>query len=141
VTTTPDLADVKEAVRSAAAAIIDAFGAERVRVIPDGQGSAWVEISDVELGETYTADTTFVIFLLPFNLPGADVYPLLVRRDLERRDGQGLGEGFAATDLQWPGDEQPRQVTQVSRRTRRSDFARQTALQKVDKVLEWVRTR
>src|SRR5262249_21315168 len=123
------------------AEIIDAFGAERVRVVPDGQGGAWVEISDVELGGAYTTETTFVIFLLPFNLPGADVYPLFVRRDLERRDRQGLGEGFAATDVQRPGDEQPRPVTQVSRRTRRSDFTRQSALQKIEKVLEWVRTR
>lgn len=142
-TTTPDVADLKAAVRTAATAIIDAYGAERVRLVADGQGGGWIEIADVNLGTNYTAATrtTFVVCLLPFNLPGADVYPLFVRRDLERADGQGLGEGFAATELSWPGDDQPRPVTQVSRRTRRSDFTRQTALQKIEKVLDWIRAR
>jgi len=44
-----------------------------VLVVPDGQGGAWAEIDQVELGETYIQPTTFFVFLLPFNLPGADI--------------------------------------------------------------------
>jgi hypothetical protein len=132
---------MKEAVQTALAAIVERYGAERVRAVPDGQGGAWVEISDVDLGDSYTPTTTFVIVLLPFNLPNADVYPMHVRADLNRTDGAGLGEGFSATSVSWPGDPQPRPVTQVSRRTRRSDFTRQTALQKIEKVIDWIRTR
>ena len=139
--TTPEQAVLKEAVSIALAGMTAAFGFDRTRSIPDGQGGAWVEIAEVELGDRYQGGSTFVIFLLPFNLPGADIYPLFVRRDLSRSDGQGLGEGFAATDLSWPGDPLPRPVTQVSRRTRANAFTMQTPLQKVEKVLHWIRTR
>lgn len=132
---------MKEAVQTALAAIIERYGADRVRAVPDGQGGAWVEIRGVGLGDTYSQGTTSAIVLLPFNLPNADVYPMCIRADLTRRDGGALGEGFSATSLSWPGDEQPRAVTQVSRRTRRSDFTRQTPLQKVEKVIDWIRTR
>jgi hypothetical protein len=132
---------MKDAVLAGLAEITAAYGAEKVRAVPDGQGGAWVEIADVELGELYAQPTTFAVCLLPFNLPNADVYPILVRHDLTRRDGNGLGESFAATQLSWPGDPQPRPVTQVSRRTRRSEFTLQTPAQKIEKVLDWVRTR
>lgn len=132
---------MKEAVETALAAIVERYGAERVRAVPDGQGGAWVEISDVDLGETYAQATTSAIVLLPFNLPNADVYPMYVCRELSRRDGAALGEGFGTTEVSWPGDAQPRPVTQVSRRTRRNDFARQTPLQKIEKVIDWIRTR
>jgi len=132
---------MKEAVQAALAAIVERYGAEQVRAVPDGQGGAWIEISGIDLSDTYTQVTTFAIVLLPFNLPNADVYPMSVRADLTRSDGTALGEGFSATSLSWPGEAQPRAVTQVSRRTRRSDFTRQTPLQKVEKVIEWIRTR
>ena len=132
---------MKEAVLAALTEITAAYGAHGVRVVPDDQGGAWIEITDVDLGATYSEPTSFVICLLPFNLPNADVYPLFVRHDLARADGNGLGEGFNATPLNWPGEPHQRAVTQVSRRTRRSDFTRQTALQKIDKVLDWIRTR
>lgn len=131
---------MKEAVQAALADITAAYEGG-VRVVPDGQGGAWIEISDVDLGATYSEPASFVICLLPFNLPNADVYPIYVRHDLARADGSGLGDGFAATRLKWPGEANQRPVIQVSRRTRRSDFTRQTALQKIDKVLEWIRTR
>ncbi len=126
---------------AAVAAITEAYGADKVRVVPDDQGGAWIEIADVELGDPYAQDTTFVICLLPFTLPVADVYPLFVRHDLTRYDGNGLGDAFGATEVNWPGDPQPRPATQVSRRTRRGEFTLQTPLQKIEKVLDWVRTR
>jgi hypothetical protein len=136
--TTPDLAAVKQAVKESLDEILLGWGAERVRVVPDGQGGAWIEIFGAELGDPYIQDDTFVICLLPFNLPAADIYPLFVRRDLSRRDGQALGPGFALTEVAWPGDPQPRPIVQVSRRTR-GGFTLQTPRQKIDKVLEWVR--
>ena len=89
---------MKEAVQAALADITAAYG-EGVRVVPDQQGGAWIEIPDVDLGATYTEPASFVICLLPFNLPNADVYPLFVRHDLARADGNGLGDGFGATAL------------------------------------------
>src|SRR5687768_11603623 len=104
-----------------------------MRVVPDGQGGAWVEFTNMPLGPPYAQDATFVVVLLPFNLPGSDIYPMFVRDDLSRLDGQPPGQSFQVTQLAWPGDPEPRPVVQVSRRTRGS-FAAQTAAQKVSKV-------
>lgn len=115
----------------------EAFPSVSLRVLPDTQGGAWVEMVDVPIGLPYVQATSFVVFLLPFNLPGTDIYPFFARPDLSRLDGAALGSAFQLTQLSWPGDSQPRPVVQVSRRTRAA-FAMQTAPQKVTKVLDWL---
>jgi hypothetical protein len=131
---------MKEAVERGVAEISDAYGTDHVRVVPDDQGGAWVEVADLDLGAPYLQDTTFLVCLLPFNLPAADVYPMFVRPDLTRADGPALGDGFQVTQLSWPGEPQPRAVVQVSRRTR-GDFTAQTPAHKIEKVLDWIRSR
>lgn len=133
--------DLKNAVRGAVSELRSQYGEGHVREIPDGQGGAWVEVDELQLGDAYVQDTTFLVCLLPFNLPNADVYPAFVRHDLTRADGQPLGEGFQLTQLQLPGDGQPRPVVQVSRRTREGLFVQQTPAQKIEKVLAWIRSR
>lgn len=132
---------LKGAVSEAIVAVRAQYGEDKVREIPDGQGGAWVEIDEVELGAAYLEGTSFLVCLLPFNLPNADVYPLFLRPDLARTDGQPLGEGFQVTQVSLPGENRPRSVVQVSRRTREGLFMQQTAGQKVEKVLAWVRSR
>ena len=74
--TTPEtLLALKSAVVGAIAALRAAYGDDRIRIIPDGQGGAWVEILEVEIGDAYLQETTFVVFLLPFNLPGQTSTP------------------------------------------------------------------
>jgi hypothetical protein len=142
VTTTPDgRIALKSAVDSALEQLRTAYGEDRVLAVGDGQGGAWVELVDVELSGTYVQSTTFVVFLLPFNLPGADIYPMFVRDDLTRRDDAPFGDGVQRTTLSWPGQPPQRPVIQISRRTRGGAFTAQTAVQKVEKVLEWLRTR
>lgn len=131
---------MKEAVERGVAEISGAYGDDHVRVVPDHQGGAWVEISDLDLGVPYLQDSTFLVCLLPFNLPSADIYPIFVRADLARADGRPLGTGFSVAQVSWPGDPQPRATVQVSRRTV-GDFAAQTPLQKIEKVLDWIRSR
>ena len=139
-TTTPDvLAGLKASVKAALDSLDAAFPSVSRRVVPDGQGGAWVEYIDMPLGAPFAQDSTFVVFLLPFNLPGSDIYPMFVRPDLTRADRQSLGQAFQATQLSWPAEPVPRPVVQVSRRTRGS-FAAQTAAQKLVKVLEWMLT-
>jgi hypothetical protein len=129
---------LKSAVSAALESLAEAFDDVERRVVPDGQGGAWVELLDVPLGTPYVQTSTFAVFLLPFNLPGSDIYPLFVRADLSRIDGQQLAQAFQVTQLTWPGETTTRPVVQVSRRTRGS-FAAQTAAQKVAKVLNWMR--
>lgn len=132
---------LKQAVGCGAAEIMTAYGSGRVRVVEDGQGGAWVEVTGLDPGKSYEQTETFLVCLLPFNLPNADIYPMFVRHDLSRTDGGSLGEGFQSTSLTWPGDSQARPVVQLSRRTRNNAFTAQTAVQKLEKVLEWLRTR
>ena len=130
---------LKNAVRSAVELLQKANPSTALRVVPDAQGGAWIEMLDVTFGPTYVQGSSFVIFLLPFNLPGSDIYPFFVRPDLARVEGAPLGPAFQCTQLSWPGDLTPRPVLQVSRRTRGA-FATQTAPHKVAKVLDWIRT-
>jgi len=140
VTTTPELpADLKVAVRTAIGELAASCGTLISRILGDGQGGAWVELTGVDPGLGFTQDETFVIFLLPFNLPGADVYPMFVRPDLSRVNGEPLGPAMQPTSLAWPGEPSQRAVIQISRRTRGA-FATQTAAQKVAKVLAWLRS-
>lgn len=132
---------LKASVQEALSTITAAHPDWALRVIPDGQGGAWIEAMQVALEPPYAQPDTFLVFLLPFNLPGSDIYPMFLRADLSRLDGQPLGEGFQPTQLSWPGQPDARPVVQVSRRTRGSAFTSQTAAQKVDKVLQWVQTR
>jgi hypothetical protein len=134
------VAEFKEAVANGIAEITASYGSDNVRAVPDGQGGAWVEIKTVALGMPYEQDNTFLICQLQFTLPAADVYPMFLRGDLSRADKLAHGQGFSATQLNWPGAEQPTPVTQVSRRTQ-GDFTAQTPLQKIEKVLGWIRSR
>jgi hypothetical protein len=140
VTTTPDTTPLlKGPVRSAIELLQRAYPSTALRVVPDAQGGAWIEMLDVPFGSPYAQSSSFVIFLLPFNLPGSDIYPFFVRPDFARVDGAALGPCFQPTQLSWPGDPAPRPVVQVSRRTRGA-FSTQTAPHKVAKVLDWMRT-
>jgi hypothetical protein len=140
VTTTPE-ATAKTAVQQAYEDIKAAFPDFTASATPDGQGGLWVELTGVRLGAPYAQTETFLAFLLPFNLPGGDIYPMFMRPDLSRLDGSPLGDGFARTQLQRTAEDQPRDVTQISRRTRGNNYALQTAPQKVTKVLDWVMIR
>ncbi len=140
-TTTPETT-IKAAVREALATLEVAYPEVEIATTPDGQGGLWVEFAAIPLAPIYVQDSTFLVFNLPFNLPGGDIYPMFVREDLARADEQPLGEGFAAVPLQWPPNTSTqRQVTQLSRRTRSNAFTAQTAAQKVAKVLYWLETR
>ena len=140
-TTTPEVT-TKSAVREALATLEIAYPGVQISTTPDGQGGLWVEFAEIPLGATYIQKSTFLVFNLPFNLPGGDIYPLFVREDLARVDGSPLGEGFASVQLQWPPcSSTQRQATQLSRRTRGNAFTAQTAAQKVAKVLHWLETR
>lgn len=108
---------------------------ENVVAEEDGEGGAYVKISDVALAEIYVQPNTWVGFRIPFQYPQADVYPHFVRPDLARRDGRPLGE--AMTSSQWRSDG----AIQISRRSSRRDGALETALIKLDKVIEWLRRR
>jgi hypothetical protein len=106
-----------------------------VTVREDGQGGANVIVEHVTLEGPYIQDETWIGFQITFQYPYSDVYPHFVRGDLARADGAGLGEGMSLT--QYEG----RSAVQVSRRSNHLNPATDTALIKLLKVLDWLRSR
>lgn len=100
----------------------------------DGTGGAWVTVDPVSVGPAYEQATSWIAFQITFPYPEADVYPLFVRHDLRRKDGQGHGEGIQS--VAWGPRGEP--GTQLSRRSSRLDPQIDTAATKVLKVLKWL---
>ena len=98
-----------------------------------GDGGARVTIDPIDPGSTYVQRETWLKFLIGYQYPYADVYPLFVRPDLARVDGQSHGEGITSASFHG----QP--ALQLSRRSNRLDPAIDTAALKVAKVVQWLR--
>jgi hypothetical protein len=103
-----------------------------VALVEDGVGGALVTVDGVALGAPYAQDSTWVGFHITHLYPQADVYPHHVRPDLSRVDGQALGVGTSASSFQ------NRPSIQLSRRSNRRDAATDTALLKLDRVMQWL---
>jgi hypothetical protein len=116
-----------------------AFPNAAVETREDGQGGAYVVVNPVDLGPVYTEATrhTWIGFHVSFQYPISDVYPHHVRPDLARADGQAFGTGMGVARFEGFA----RDSVQFSRRTREGAWAQQSALLKLQKVIEWARTR
>jgi len=122
------------AVTKAIEDIRSTFSELRIEADPDGSGGAFVTVHDVSLGAPYSQAETWIGFQITFQYPYADVYPHFVRADLSRLDGRPLGEGLGGAQFRG----QP--ATQISRRSNKLNPATDTAVLKLLKVLQWLRT-
>jgi hypothetical protein len=126
---------MNEAVEKALQEIRTAHPDNRVDAQDDGQGGAWVLVEDLSLGDLYDPNTSWVGFRITFQYPYADVYPHFVRSDLKRRDGRPLGDGITNGHTH-----QGRAALQLSRRSNRLNPKTDTALLKLLKVIQWLKT-
>ena len=127
---------VTEAVGQAISEIQGTFGSSAVLVREDGQGGAYIIVEDAALGVPWAQPSTWVGFQVAYTYPHADVYPHFIRGDLSRQDGHPpIGPAMSYTQFEG------RQAIQLSRRSNKRDPQRETALLKLLKVLEWLRTR
>ena len=97
-----------------------------------GDGGAIVTIARVDPGPAFAQRETWMRFAISFQYPHADVYPLFVRPDLVRIDGQPHGQGISL------GSFQGSPAMQLSRRSNRLNPAIDTSALKVAKVLQWL---
>lgn len=114
------------------------FPDAKVQVVEDGQGGAHVTLESVALDPTvFKQADTWVGFLLSFQLPHADVYPIHVRPDLARQDGKPLtGDGVN------PGNKfVERPSIMLSRRSNKRDAQFDSPRLKVLRVLDWLTNR
>ena len=121
-------------VASAVDEITAAFPDATIEVREEGDATV-VLLDPIDPGDTYVQRETWIGFRITFQYPYSDVYPHFVRGDLKRADGVDLGEGTSVTTFE------NRTAVQISRRSNRLDPATNTALIKLHKVLEWLRTR
>ena len=122
--------EVEEAVTELKAA----FAGIGVTAEDDGDGGAFVEMFPVDPGPPYDQQETWLKFHIGCQYPYADVYPLYVRPDLARADGNGHGTGVALSAFRGES------ALQLSRRSNHRNAEFDTAARKVLKVLEWFRT-
>ena len=115
--------------------IAEAYPTCALETADDGQGGAFVKVKDVPISGPYTQSTTWFGFRITHTYPYADVYPHFVRHDLSRRDGKPLGDATSVGSFQ----NQP--AVQLSRRANRHNAATDTALLKLQKVLQWLNSR
>jgi len=118
-----------------AIAELEAAYPEGVSQVEDGVGGALVIVDPVVMGAPYAQNSTWVGFHVTHLYPNADIYPHHVRGDLSRVDGQPLGSGTS------PSSFQGRPSQQLSRRSNRRDAATDTALLKLERVIQWLRAK
>jgi len=127
-------------VEAAIQEIREAFPEHQVEVEPEAQGGAYVVIRDLQIGDQYAPSRSWMGFLITFQYPYSDCYPHYVDAAVKRVDGQALGLAFSG-EMTWQTPSQGRAAIQISRSSKRRQAATDTALLKLLKVLEWVRSR
>lgn len=123
--------DVARAIQN----IRDAFPESTIVVREDADGGAWVIVEQIEIGPLYEQEKSWFGFHITYPYPSADIYPHFARGDLARSDRRVLGAALSTghTFLDRP-------AVQISRRSNRLDPKTDTALHKLLKVIEFVRT-
>ena len=127
---------IRSSVENAIKQLKSAFRNCTITVSEDGEGGANIIIESVSLdSNVFVQETTWIGFHLSFQLPYADVYPIYVRADLKRKDGQDLtGDAFHPNH-----DFQGRASLMLSRRSNNRDPEQDRPYLKVIRVLEWLR--
>ena len=109
-----------------------AFSDAEVEALATDEGGAIVTINPIDLGPGYVPQQTWVRFAISFQYPYADIYPLFVRPDLVRADGQSHGEGITKAPFEG------KSALQLSRSSNRLNSEIDTAVLKVTKVIRWL---
>lgn len=118
-----------------------------VRLKEDRDGGAFVIVDGLCIGETFEPNSSWIGFHVTFPYPDADVYPHFI-------DPGVMYIGTGAAPNKHPDGDLPTSLTrgatmpgfeiaaiQVSRRSNRRDADIDTALHKLLRVLEFLRTR
>lgn len=138
---------MKPAVEQAITDIERSLVGSRVRVHEDPDGGAFVIVDNVGIGPSFEPTTTWAGFHVTWSYPDADVYPHFIDAVVKYVGTGPAPNQHADGDLPtpmsrgavMPGFDLP--AIQVSRRSNRRNVATDTALQKLLRVLAFVRSR
>jgi hypothetical protein len=123
------------AIEAALSQLRAAFPEAVVSATEDGSGGAFVEVSSLQLGSSFTPGESWIGFHLTYQYPEVDVYPHFMDQAVRRTDGQSLGEGLGQGT--WRG----RPAIQISRRTANWNQVRHNVVNKLHKVLAWLKSK
>jgi hypothetical protein len=137
---------VKANVEKAIQELREGFPGHDVRTKEDADGGAYVIVEGIEIGETFAPSVSWVGFHITWSCPDADVYPHFI--DPETRY-VGTGEapnqhpdGNLPTSISrgatMPGFETP--AVQISRRSNRRTSTTDSPLQKLLRIIEFLRS-
>ena len=124
---------MKPEVKQAVGGLRRCFSEAEVTAHVNADGGAVVTIDPIDLGSAYAPQYSWIKFAISFQYPYADIYPLFVRPDVIRTDGQPHGKGISLASLEGEA------ALQLSRRSNRWDPAVDTAAVKVTKVIQWLK--
>ena len=96
-------------------------------------------VDPVPTGDAFIQDASWIAFHIPYSYPDADIYPLFVRPDLARKDGEAHTAAIQQPIGFWGNG--ARSGTQLSRRAPEVNGESNTAASKVLRVLRWLSER
>lgn len=108
-----------------------------ITVKAEADGSAWVTVDAVDLGDRWEPTQTWIGFRIADGYPYADTYPHFIDAGVHLADGEHPA-GVTAGHTYSPDG---RPCLQVSRRSNRLDPIVDTASMKLVKVSHWLSTR
>ena len=138
---------MKAEVGEALAELVSGFPGHSVRHREDAEGGAYVVVEGLFIGENFSPSVTWVGFHITWAYPDADVYPLFIeaavqysgQRQRPNKHPEGDLPSAVSRGGHMPGFDLP--AVQVSRRSNRRDAETDSALQKVLRVLAFLRSR
>jgi hypothetical protein len=120
----------------------------KIRSIEDDDGGAYVLIEDIRIGDIFEPASSWVGFHIVWSYPDADIYPYFIDAKIryvgtgnapnQHTDGN-LPAAMSRGDAMMPGFDLP--AIQVSRRSNRRNPQTDSALAKLLRILEFLRTR
>jgi hypothetical protein len=119
----------------------------KVASLPDPDGGAFVRVHGVEIGDSFEPASTWIAFQITWGYPDADCYPHFISHCV-KYVGSGPApnqypEGSLPTSMsrgaRAPGFDLP--AVQISRASRRRNAETDSALQKLLRIIEFLRSR
>jgi hypothetical protein len=139
---------MKDDVREAVEELEAGAPGEGVSVLEDGEGGAHVVVEGVPIGPAFAPSKAWIGFHITHAYPDADVYPHMIDAQI-RYMGKGeapaifpegnLPAAMSRGDFKASGFERP--AIQISRASNRRDAENDSALQKLLRIIEFLRTR
>ncbi|MFB6340546.1 hypothetical protein ACE1ET_02435 [Saccharicrinis sp. FJH62] len=111
----------------------EAYGEDNIEVKPDGNGGALIVVKNIDIGDKFIPSKIWCGFHINHMYPMSDVYPHFVNSDLQFNGGSDLKGPYQKRE--WNA----RNSIQVSRRSKRWNPALDTALLKLEKVIQFIR--